>query len=113
MLGASDADGAVLATAGVAERLAGLLRAAFAQGTTGLVSDMAGYTLRPWGFEPANVVAETLLVYGSADPITGPAHGQWWQGQLRNAQLEIAPGAGHLVIVSMWERVLSHIAPTR
>lgn len=109
MLGVSDADGPALASPGAAERLAALLRTAFAQGTTGLVSDMAGYTLRPWGFDPADVRAETLLLYGSADPITGPAHGEWWRRQLPKAHLEVASDAGHLVITPEWRRVLVHL----
>ncbi len=112
MLGASDADRAAMALPGAAERLAALLSAAFAQGTRGLVSDMAGYTLRPWGFEPADVAAETLLLYGSADPIAGPAHGEWWRGQLPNSHLEVVPDAGHLLVMPMWSRVLSHIGPS-
>jgi pimeloyl-ACP methyl ester carboxylesterase len=111
MLGRSDADGPVLDRPGAAERFTDLLRAAFAQGSTGLVSDMAGYTLRPWSFESADVTAETLLLYGSADPITGPDHGAWWHRQLPNAHLEVAPGAGHLLITPMWGRVLSHLVP--
>lgn len=113
MLGASDADRAAMAMPGAKARLEALISAAFSQGTSGLVSDMAGYTLQPWGFEPANVAAETLLVYGSEDPIAGPAHGQWWQQQLPNALLEVVPDGGHLLIMPMWGRVLSHLAPER
>jgi pimeloyl-ACP methyl ester carboxylesterase len=113
LLGRSDADSPVLDRPGAAERFTDLLRAAFAQGSTGLVSDMAGYTLRPWGFEPADVRAQTLLLYGSADPITGPAHGEWWHRQLPNAHLEIAPGAGHMLITPGWDKVLSHLVPAR
>jgi pimeloyl-ACP methyl ester carboxylesterase len=111
MLGAGDADGAAMAMPGAAERLAALLRAAFAQGTSALVSDMAGYTLQPWGFDPAGVAAETLLLYGSADPVAGPAHGEWWQQQLPNAHLEVVPDAGHLLIMPIWSRVLSYLTP--
>ncbi|MBD0324418.1 MAG: hypothetical protein ICV72_13685 [Aldersonia sp.] len=113
MLGASDADDNALAMPGAGERLIAFVRAAFAQGTAGLVRDMAGYTLQPWGFEPADVAAEALLLYGSADPITGPSHGEWWQRQLPSAQLEVVPDAGHLLVMPMWSRVLSHLSPER
>ena len=113
MLGRSDADGPVLDRPEAAERFTDLLRAAFTQGSTGLVSDIAGYTLRPWGFEPADVRAKTLLLYGSADPITGPEHGEWWHRQLPNAHLEVAPGDGHLLITPGWDRVVSHLVPAR
>lgn len=113
MLGGGDADSAVLDDPSTAARVRNLVAAAVAHGVTGLVSDMAGYTLQPWGFEPHKVRAKTLLLYGSADPIAGSPHGRWWQQQLPNARLEMVPGAGHLLIVPMWKRVLAHLALRR
>ncbi|HSJ58083.1 MAG TPA: alpha/beta fold hydrolase [Anaerolineae bacterium] len=111
LLGASPADEPALALPGAAERLAEMLRAAFAQGPAGLAADLAGYTLRPWGFEPAEVVTRTLCLYGASDPVAGSRHGAWWQKNLPEARLEMVPEAGHLLIVPMWGRVLSHLAP--
>lgn len=111
LLGATDADHPVLAQGGVRERLHTMLEAAFAQGSTGLASDLAGYALQPWGFEMHAVHAKTLLLYGSRDPIAGPKHGRWWQKNLPHARLEVVPDAGHLLIFSMWSRVLSYLAP--
>jgi pimeloyl-ACP methyl ester carboxylesterase len=67
--------------------------------------------LQPWGFEPEAVRAETLLLYGTGDPVANPRHGRWWQSRLPSAQLEVVVGAGHLLIVPTWARVLSHLAP--
>jgi len=111
LLGTSAADNAVLAQADVRERLILMLEAAFTQGSTGLASDVAGYSLQPWVFETHAVQAKTLLLYGSRDPVAGPKHGKWWQKNLPNARLEVVPDAGHLLIVPMWHRVLSHLAP--
>lgn len=113
LLGAGPADAAALELPGARERLARMLRSAFAQGAAGLASDIAGAMLQPWGFEPAEVRAKTLLLYGSRDPLIGPRHGRWWQQQLPDARLEVAPGAGHLLILPLWQRVLSHLAPRR
>ena len=113
LLGVGDADSQALAMPGADERLAAMLDAAFAQGVTGLVSDVAGYCLRPWGFDVADVRAKTLLLYGSADPIAGPRHGKWWQRQLPDARFEQVPDAGHLVVMPMWGRALAHLAPRR
>jgi pimeloyl-ACP methyl ester carboxylesterase len=88
-----------------------MLTAAFAQGAAGMAADIAGYCLQPWGFEPADVKAKTLLVYGARDATAGPRHGSWWQERLPDARLEVVPGAGHLLVIPMWERVLSHLAP--
>jgi pimeloyl-ACP methyl ester carboxylesterase len=111
LVGASLADADALALPGARERLAEMLRVSFAQGVTGLASDIAGYSLQPWGFDPADVAAKTLLVYGSADPVAANRHAAWWQRALPDARVEMTPGAGHLLILQRWERVLSHLAP--
>jgi pimeloyl-ACP methyl ester carboxylesterase len=106
-------DKAALRSPGVRNRLGEMLRAAFSQGATGLAADIAGYCLQPWGFEPDAVEAKTLLLYGSRDPVAGPAHARWWQERLPDARLEVAPDAGHLVLLPMWSRALSHLTPER
>jgi pimeloyl-ACP methyl ester carboxylesterase len=113
LLAAVTSDEPALSRPGVRDRLGAMLRAAFAQGTTGLAADIAGYCLQPWGFEPEAVEAQTLLLYGSHDPIAGPPHGRWWRERLPNAHLEVVPGAGHLLVIPMWPRVLSHVAQNR
>ena len=111
LLGASPADEAATGDPGARRRLAAMLEAAFAQGAIGMVADIAGYCLQPWGFEPSDVEAKTLLLYGSRDPVAGPPHGRWWQRRLPDARLEVAPGAGHLLVIPRWRRALSHLAP--
>jgi pimeloyl-ACP methyl ester carboxylesterase len=111
LVGATSDDNAALEAPGARERLGEMLVAAFAQGAKGMAADIAGYCLRPWGFEPAEVRAKTLLLYGSRDATAGPRHGSWWQERLRDARLEVVPGAGHLLVIPMWARVLSHLAP--
>jgi pimeloyl-ACP methyl ester carboxylesterase len=113
LLAAVTSDEPALSNPGVRDRLGEMLRAAFAQGTTGLAADIAGYCLQPWGFEPEAVAAKTLLLYGSHDPLAGPRHGRWWRERLPDAHLEIVPGAGHLLLIPMWSRVLSHLTPGR
>lgn len=112
-LGRSPADDDALTQPGAIDRLDGMLRAALAQGVAGLAADIAGYTLRPWGFEPAGVRAKVLCLYGSRDPGIASRHGTWWQKHLPQARLEMVPGAGHLLILPMWSRVLSFLAPGR
>ncbi len=108
-VGSLDAD--ALAIDGVHARLGHMLAQAFTQGATGLAADVAGYVLRPWGFDPADVRAETLLLYGEVDPVADGRHAAWWQQALPDAHVETVPGAGHAVIVPMWHRVLTHVAP--
>jgi pimeloyl-ACP methyl ester carboxylesterase len=113
LIGNSPADEQILAQGNVTARLVTMFGEAFAQGTTGMVAEIAGYCLRQWGFEPGDVGQKTLLVYGAKDAISGSRHGRWWQKQLPDARLEMVPDAGHLVVVPMWKRVLSFLAPTR
>jgi pimeloyl-ACP methyl ester carboxylesterase len=111
MISAGGPDEPVLGLPGVRHRLGAMLAASLRQGPTGLASDIAGYSLRPWGFDPGQVKAKTLLVYGARDPATGPRHGKWYQQHLPQARYEQAPDAGHLVVIPLWPRVLSHLAP--
>ena len=67
----------------------------------------------PSDFDPDAVLAKTLLIYGTADPLTGNRHGTQWQKTLPNARLEMAPGGGHDLLVPKWKRVLSYLAPRR
>ncbi|WP_433290278.1 alpha/beta fold hydrolase [Pseudonocardia sp. CA-142604] len=108
LVGIDEADGPVLAEPGVADRLRAMLDEALAQGGAGLVADIAGYTLRPWGFDPADVKASVLLSYGSADHI-GQAHGLWWHRALPDARLDVVDGAGHLVVVPRWKALLAFL----
>jgi pimeloyl-ACP methyl ester carboxylesterase len=112
LLGAGPADEGALQASGVRARLGEMLEAAFVQGPGGLAADIAGYCLRPWGFEPRSVEVETLLLYGARDALAGASHGRWWKSQLPNARLEVVPGAGHLLVVPMWARALSHLVPS-
>jgi pimeloyl-ACP methyl ester carboxylesterase len=109
--GIGDADAAQLATPGVADRVRAMIDAALAKGGAGLVADVAGYTLQPWGFEPAGVGADVLLGYGAGDEI-GPEHGEWWQRALPHARLEVVAEVGHLVVVPLWSQVLTHLTAT-
>lgn len=112
VLGFGEADGAVLSQPGVADRLRAMVDETFAQGATGMVTDVAGYTLRPWGFEPSDVAAEVLLGYGADDPL-GEPHGRWWERALPKARLEVVPDVGHLVVVPFWRRALEHVTAGR
>lgn len=111
LVGAGPDDDSALAMPGARERLTAMLAASVRQGALGLAMDIAGYSLRPWGFERADVAARTLLVYGAKDAVIGAAHARWWKDGLPDARIETAPEHGHLVLLPLWGRVLSHLAP--
>lgn len=110
-VGATAVDDAVLSGPGVRDRLGRMLRDAFRQGTVGVAADILSYTARPWGFEPGDVRAKTLIVGGQGDAIAGNAHAAWYKKAVPDSRMEMVPGVGHLVIVPAWERVLAHLAP--
>lgn len=107
-----DVDAELLARPGVSDRLRMMLDAAFTAGATGLAAEVGGYTLAPWGFDPADVRAEVLLGYGAADAPVVVAHGRWWGAVLSSSRLDIVPDVGHLVVVPFWGRALAHLTGT-
>ena len=111
MLGAGPADAGALQRRGLHDRLGRMLIDAFRQGPVGVAGDVLSYTAQPWGFDPGDVQAKTLIIGGQADPIAGNAHAAWYQKAIPDARMEMVPGVGHLVIAQAWGRVLSHLAP--
>lgn len=111
LLQVGEADQQALTLPEVSPALTQMLEESFAQGNQGLIAEMAGFNLLPWEFKPEAVVAKTLCLYGSKDPVAPHRHGSWWQKRLPNARLEMAPRVGHLLIFQMWKRVLSHLLP--
>ena len=67
-------------------------------------------TVDPAEFEPSDVPAKTLLVYGGGEAGAASAHGRWWQRNLPSARLEMTPDAQRL-LEERWSRILSHLAP--
>lgn len=108
LFGAGTADAEILGDPRVGDRLRLMVDATFAQGGAGMVADLAGFTLRPWGFDPAAVDAEVLLGYGADDEIS-PEHGKWWAAAVPNARLQVVPAVGHMVVVPFWAEAVAHL----
>lgn len=62
-------------------------------------------------FDPDTIAAKTLLLFGQADPDATTAHARWWKQHIRDARIEMVPGAISDIIGALWKRVLSHAAP--
>ncbi|MET0458491.1 MAG: alpha/beta hydrolase [Ilumatobacteraceae bacterium] len=105
---AGPADGAVLdGDDDLRQRLIAMAATAVAQGSIGVAADIVSYTVADWGFDPLSIGAPTTAVYGGADPVVSPAHGEWWAAQIPSAELVVVPDAGHLVITAAWPLVLA------
>ncbi len=112
LLTAGPADEAVLAAdAALRERVIAMLGEAMAQGPIGVAADVVSYTVADWGFDPASIGAPTTCIYGAADRLVPPAHGEWWAARIPEARVEVVDGAGHLVVVPAWPRVLAAARP--
>lgn len=101
------ADDAVLADPGRRAALERMLAEAFRQGGAGIGADIVADQVVPWGFDPAAVGAPVTLWYGDTDVGVPPAHGRWWAQAVGQADLEVVAGAGHLLVLTAWPRVLS------
>ena len=62
-------------------------------------------------FEPGDIAAKTLLLFGQADPDAPARHARWWKDRIRGARVEMVPRASSDLVSVMWGRVLSHAAP--
>jgi pimeloyl-ACP methyl ester carboxylesterase len=69
--------------------------AGLAGGIAGLVDDDLAY-VTPWGFDPEQVVAPSLIVHGRQDRMVPSSHGEWLARHIRSADLWLAPDDGHI-----------------
>lgn len=109
MLSADEADAGLLEQ--IRGRIVAMLDRAVLHSVRGIAADIVSYSVRDLGFDEADARAPTLLVYGLADAVVGAEHGRWHLAKVPHSELELIPGAGHLVIVRHWDRILRHVAP--
>ena len=86
------------ALAGTWSWLAGVTGPEAGAGLEGLVEDELSF-VAPWGFDPAEVTAPTLLLHGSADPVVPPAHSAWLAARCPRAELRVTPEDGHVSVL--------------
>ncbi|HMG63863.1 MAG TPA: alpha/beta fold hydrolase [Streptosporangiaceae bacterium] len=68
-------------------------------GIGGMVDDDLAY-VAPWGFDPAQVGAPTLLLHGGRDRIVPSSHGRWLAQHCPSAELWPRPGDGHISVLN-------------
>jgi pimeloyl-ACP methyl ester carboxylesterase len=72
---------------------------AVAAGPGGLIDDDLAY-VTPWGFDPAQVVAPTLLLHGGRDGIVPCSHSEWLARRCPSAELRLSADDGHISILN-------------
>ena len=78
-------------------------------GPGGLIDDDLAY-VAPWGFDPADVRAPTLLLHGDADRIAPVAHAAWLASRIPTAELSVVEGAGHISVIESGVGALEWLA---
>lgn len=68
-------------------------------GPYGQIDDDIAY-ITPWGCDPADIVAPTLLLHGGLDRIVPAAHGEWLARHIPGAELRLSPGDGHISVLT-------------
>lgn len=58
----------------------------------------------------AQVHTPTLVIHGDVDPLVPLAHGQSVAATVPGAKIDIIPGMGHAMPVTMWPRIIGGIA---
>jgi len=67
-------------------------------GPGALIDDDLAY-VAPWGFDPAQVVAPTLLVHGGGDRAVPASHSEWLARYCPSAELRLYPQDGHISVL--------------
>lgn len=86
-----------------------VVRAAEPAGPAPAIDDDLAY-VRPWGFDPADVAAPTLLLQGTADRIVPAQHARWLEARIPDAELRVAPDGGHISVMLGAESALAWVA---
>jgi pimeloyl-ACP methyl ester carboxylesterase len=84
-------------------RIAG---AALEGGIGGMVDDDLAL-VAPWGFDPGQVRAPTLVLHGGGDRMIPTAHGEWLARRIPSAELWLRPEDGHVSVLSSAEAALA------
>jgi pimeloyl-ACP methyl ester carboxylesterase len=82
-----------------------VVRPAMENGPGGLIDDDLAY-VAPWGFDPAWVVAPTLLVHGGRDRVVPSSHGEWLARHCHSAELWLRPEDGHISVLLSGEEAM-------
>ncbi len=71
-----------------------------------LIDDDLAY-VRPWGFEPEQVAAPTLLLHGRRDRVVPCSHSEWLARHCPNTELRVTSGDGHVSILNHAKNALA------
>ncbi|HKH09837.1 MAG TPA: alpha/beta hydrolase [Rubrobacter sp.] len=79
--------------------LADVVGPAVEAGPGGLIDDDLAY-VAPWGADPAQITAPTLLLHGGRDRIVPGSHGEWLARRCPPSELWLRPDDGHISVLN-------------
>ena len=84
----------------------GIVRAATANGLTGMVEDDLG-AMSPWGFDLGQISVPTLIVHGTGDRMVPSSHGEWLAAHCPIADLRLYTDEGHVSVLKFGPSALA------
>lgn len=67
-------------------------------GPWGLIDDDVAYVY-PWGCDPGQIGAPTLILHGGADRVAPSSHGEWLANHIKTAELWLSRDDGHISVL--------------
>ncbi len=68
-------------------------------GPGGLIDNDLAY-VAPWGVDPEQVIAPTLLLHGGRDRVMPSSHSEWLTRRCPSAELRLYPDDGHISVLN-------------
>ena len=106
-LNASDRE--VVLGLGPPREVMALFTQAFLHGAHGVVADYAAIA-QSWGFDVESIETPMAIFHGDADTMVPLRHGEELAKRVRDAELTVWPGAGHLGTITHVEDILDALA---
>jgi pimeloyl-ACP methyl ester carboxylesterase len=84
------------------------IREGMRQGGAGGVDDMRA-VVTDWGFRLEDIRTKAFIWQGADDPNVTPAMARFMAERIPNNETVFVPGAGHLLIISHWRKILEQL----
>jgi pimeloyl-ACP methyl ester carboxylesterase len=105
-----DADRAALADPAAHAVVLDAAVEALVNGSAGVAREAQLLFARRWGFAPGEVRCHVDLWYGDADTIVPVEMGRHLEAEIRDAELIVLPGEGHMLFMTHWAEILRRLA---
>jgi pimeloyl-ACP methyl ester carboxylesterase len=104
-----EADQAVMADPEIRARFDAATRETAGRGPDGYARDLFLLYVAPWGFRPEEIAVPTRIWHGDADVAVSPRIAEFFAGTIPDSRLHMIRGAGHLLLWSHAEEILSSL----